>query len=117
MRFIPGVKSCDELREKGWSDFSARLLWENREHPDIAFYFKDRGNGAIRVRPPALARPSISGALRKRVFERDAYRCQQCGDWHDLSVDHVVPVCRGGPTVFENLQTLCMTCNTAKGSK
>lgn len=60
---------------------------------------------------------SIPAGLRKRVLERDAYRCLQCGDHRNLEADHVIPESRGGRTVFENLQTLCKTCNCRKGSR
>lgn len=55
--------------------------------------------------------------LRKQVFERDAYRCKHCGDWHNLELDHIYPASKGGETTFENLQTLCSNCNTKKGAK
>lgn len=58
----------------------------------------------------------IGRSLARRVHERDQYRCQECGDWHELEVDHVLPLARGGPTVLENLQTLCGPCNRAKGA-
>jgi ribosomal protein S14 len=59
----------------------------------------------------------ISPALRKLVLERDAYRCQQCGDHHDLHIDHIYPESKGGPTSAENLQVLCGPCNLRKGAK
>lgn len=55
-------------------------------------------------------------ALRRRVFERDGHQCLACGSTDDLECDHVVPWSRGGKTIFENLQTLCKTCNAAKGT-
>jgi len=54
--------------------------------------------------------------LRIRVFERDHYRCLHCGSWKRLSVDHIIPESKGGPTRFDNLQTLCKSCNSIKGS-
>jgi hypothetical protein len=58
-----------------------------------------------------------SQGLRMKVFERDSFRCLHCGIQKDLSVDHVVPWSRGGPTVIENLQTLCRKCNSRKRDK
>lgn len=55
--------------------------------------------------------------LRKYVLERDMYRCMHCGTHLDLSIDHIIPECDGGPTTLENLQTLCAPCNTKKGTK
>lgn len=59
----------------------------------------------------------IPTALRKIIFERDAYRCQHCSDWHDLTVDHIIPECAGGDLDPRNLQTLCKKCNSRKGTK
>lgn len=57
----------------------------------------------------------IPHPLRRQVFERDAYRCKHCGDWHDLCADHIVPESKGGPTTLANLQCLCRPCNSRKG--
>jgi len=35
----------------------------------------------------------------------------------ELHVDHIQPWSRGGPTVFENLQTLCNSCNLGKSDE
>lgn len=55
--------------------------------------------------------------IRKAVLERDAYRCQQCGDHHDLHVDHIFPESKGGEATLENLQCLCRPCNIKKGAR
>jgi 5-methylcytosine-specific restriction endonuclease McrA len=34
-----------------------------------------------------------------------------------LHVDHIYPWAKGGETVVENLQTLCMTCNIGKSDE
>ena len=62
-------------------------------------------------------RKKVPNKLRKEVFERDEYRCQHCGDWHDLCIDHIYPESKGGPTKLDNLQTLCQKCNTIKGAR
>lgn len=59
----------------------------------------------------------IPGYIRKAVFERDAYRCKKCGDYHDLHADHIFPESRGGEATLDNLQTLCRPCNVRKGAK
>ncbi len=53
-------------------------------------------------------------------MQRDGFRCRACGSSPakrhavSLQVDHVLPWSRGGETIFENLQTLCETCNIGK---
>ena len=59
----------------------------------------------------------IPRTLRIAVFERDAYRCQRCGSWKQLAVDHRKPERLGGLAAMDNLQTLCRTCNLSKGTK
>jgi hypothetical protein len=64
----------------------------------------------------------ISDRLRLRVYWRDGMTCQICGKsrakYRDLEivVDHIFPWSKGGETVFENLQTLCETCNSGKSN-
>lgn len=38
-----------------------------------------------------------------------------CGCKKDLTLDHVVPVSKGGKNTWENLVTACMVCNQKKG--
>jgi hypothetical protein len=61
-------------------------------------------------------RPKISNAKRKRIMERDAYRCRHCNGHIDLSVDHIVPWAAGGGNDDDNLQVLCVPCNRKKGA-
>jgi hypothetical protein len=59
----------------------------------------------------------IARRLSKLVFESDSYRCRICGGWEDLCADHIIPESKGGKTEFLNLQTLCRSCNSRKGTK
>lgn len=55
-------------------------------------------------------------AKRRRIMERDAYRCRHCGDHRNLSIDHIIPRAAGGSNDDSNLQTLCIPCNMEKGA-
>lgn len=61
---------------------------------------------------------SIPARLRQKVFERDGKRCvgfsKPCGRTEGLTVDHILEKSKEGPTVMENLQTLCVICHTEK---
>jgi 5-methylcytosine-specific restriction endonuclease McrA len=66
--------------------------------------------------PSFTQRPAFT---KRNVFLRDEYRCQYClHHFHtrDLSIDHVVPRCKGGHLHWENAVTSCRKCNGRKGS-
>lgn len=54
---------------------------------------------------------------RRAVLARDGYRCQYCGSTRHLTLDHVIPRSKGGPTSWENVVTSCAPCNVRKGAK
>ena len=41
------------------------------------------------------------------------YRCLACGA-DEVTVDHIVPLSKGGSNMIDNLQPLCMSCNCSK---
>ena len=60
--------------------------------------------------------------LRYKILVRDNFSCTQCGASPakdpavELHIDHVIPWSKGGETVYENLQTLCVKCNLGKSN-
>lgn len=60
---------------------------------------------------------TISKEFRRQILERDSYTCQHCGATEDLTIDHIVPVVKGGQTVKDNLRVLCQMCNSRKGTR
>jgi 5-methylcytosine-specific restriction endonuclease McrA len=53
---------------------------------------------------------------RAMIYKRDKNSCQYCGSTRNLTIDHVVPRCRGGDDSWENLVVACSPCNTRKGN-
>lgn len=57
---------------------------------------------------------------RKNVFWRDNYTCQYCANkfsYGNLTMDHVIPKCKGGHRTWTNIVSACHKCNNKKGSK
>jgi len=54
---------------------------------------------------------------RRAVFARDRWECQYCGARANLTVDHVVPRSKGGPSSWDNIVASCAPCNRRKGDK
>lgn len=62
-----------------------------------------------------VERGKVTNKVRFAVYERDGYRCRKCGaQTRDLEIDHIYPISKGGKSNFDNLQTLCHSCNTLK---
>lgn len=65
---------------------------------------------------------SIPENLRRRILERDEYRCRFrvrgriCGR-PATHVDHIVPRRYGGATEEHNLRAACEECNTRAGAE
>jgi hypothetical protein len=80
------------------------------------------GNGVIVVRllrnivvPRRMLRPN-----RRNLLLRDEHCCQYCGIHAappELTIDHVIPVSRGGnPSSWENQVVACKRCNSRKAN-
>jgi 5-methylcytosine-specific restriction endonuclease McrA len=53
---------------------------------------------------------------RRAVFARDNWTCQYCGSRTSLTVDHVIPRSKGGPSSWDNIVASCAPCNRRKGN-
>jgi len=43
--------------------------------------------------------------------------CAKCESEYRLTVDHIIPLSKGGNNELSNLQVLCAECNASKGNK
>jgi len=48
------------------------------------------------------------------IKRKQGFRCAMCGQKKKLSVDHIIPLSRGGSNFPENIQALCISCNVSK---
>lgn len=101
---VPGINVCGPCADRIANAYSKKhsgewLTWPNVSRPTSA----------------AAKKAVISQGLRTKVFERDMYRCLRCGDHTRLCADHITPESKGGEAILENLQTLCLPCNSWKG--
>lgn len=53
----------------------------------------------------------------KAVLALYGTTCLACGSDDPPTIDHVVPISKGGTNTVENVQPLCMDCNNRKGTK
>src|SRR4029079_13134667 len=65
-------------------------------------------------------RREAAGARRMRIYMRDKFRCQYCGEKKSaggLTLDHIFPRSRGGDNSPVNIVTACVSCNNRKGNR
>lgn len=109
-----GTEQC--RREKRWQDNHHHYrknpsATRERDHKRRA---RLRGNTAESVK-------------RRVVFERDGWKCALCGKRvlkdktspHPLSpsIDHIIPISKGGAHSYANVQLAHLSCNVAKGNR
>ncbi|KFK40878.1 hypothetical protein AALP_AA2G054000 [Arabis alpina] len=65
-----------------------------------------------------VKRTRVKNSLsRKSILLRDDYTCQYCSSRENLTIDHVIPISRGGEWTWQNLVAACSRCNSRKGQK
>lgn len=107
------------LRNKDNPSFHARLI--NR----IKKYMKTPKGKALSARHGARRRALLSGAGSnltaaewQMIKAVHLWSCAYCGDdKSNLTMDHVVPLSRGGKHVSGNIVPSCQSCNSRKHNK
>jgi hypothetical protein len=97
-----------EILEHSGLDIKNNQMFDGKKV--AAKYYKD-------LRP----KRSISSRTRHLVFERDKFRCRDCGasatTGATLELDHTIPISKGGSNEISNLRTLCSDCNRGKSDR
>lgn len=58
----------------------------------------------------------LTAAEWLQILDKYEHRCLACGIDGALTIDHVIPVSKGGPNMADNVQPLCGPCNSSKGT-
>jgi len=91
-----------------------RVLHSARESFPVPSVIRRRTYINIRRRREA------SGMKRLRIYMRDKFRCQYCGEKKpasELTLDHILPRSRGGDNSPVNIVTACVPCNNRKSDR
>ena len=74
----------------------------------------------LRVYINVRKRREAASAKRLRIYMRDKFRCQYCGEKKgvgELTLDHILPRSRGGDNSPVNIVTACVPCNNRKAAR
>ena len=111
-------------------------LQEQKRKRDIEYAKTERGK-KVNLRAAAKYRKTEKGVMARKVtkalrrsvsgsFTRDdlvnrfaqyGNKCAHCGSAEHITVDHIVPISRGGTNHIDNIQPLCKSCNSRKGAR
>jgi len=116
---VARVVEPDEFRLYTWTDWAGQV-----PQPDAPCVRAAR----LRLRVPEVVclahydrLPSTAVTFsRRNVAKRDHYTCQYCGaqpGGEAITVDHVVPRSRGGPSNWTNCVAACIPCNARKADR
>ena len=59
----------------------------------------------------------VSKKVREEIYYRDWNACLKCFSEVNITIDHIIPLSKGGTNHKENLQTLCKPCNEEKADR
>ena len=60
---------------------------------------------------------AFDNRMRRYAYELQKHKCKKCGrtfEIEQMEADHITPWSKGGKTVQENCQMLCVDCNRRK---
>lgn len=107
-------KECAKAYAQKWRERNPGywVKWKASNLEKIAAYRQKARQGEYRK----FTKLGLTlAAARLLLARRDV--CAMCGDYpKEFHLDHIIPRSRGGSSRPENLQWLCVPCNTAKGA-
>lgn len=94
---------------------------KNREHYNELQRNWRKTNRATVKRSEAARRKRVEDAVAYSISEKEMRRlydspCFACGTTDNITIDHLIPLSRGGRHSAGNYAPMCMSCNTSKGS-
>lgn len=133
----PGLEAMEGrcLVLNSWMQPHSIMSWQQavtlmyQEKADVLeTYEATVSSPSMTIQLPAVMRLRKEVAMHKKgvkfsrinVLTRDKFTCCYCGNKfksRELNYDHVLPRCQGGKTVWDNIVTSCVRCNSRKGNR
>jgi 5-methylcytosine-specific restriction endonuclease McrA len=69
------------------------------------------------VRRTKLRKNGVYVVSKKELVKLYSSSCIGCGTKDNITIDHIIPIARGGSHSIGNLQPLCLKCNSSKNDR
>ena len=138
---IKEYRAKPEVKER-MKEYGKEYSKEYRAKPEAKERMKEYGK-EYRTKPEVKERQSqrelvrrakggyVSSIDRQLIYERDAYKCAYAGcnkivvvgaphsNPLQATIDHIIPITKGGLSIYSNMITMCRgcNCNTKKASR
>lgn len=126
-------KTCEKLRHKKdyesnkdynieWARKYREENYERRREVEKKSHAKNKE----KYRPAHNARQSVRNKIltekKYLILDKELHKiynspCFNCGSMENQSLDHIIPVSRGGNHSIGNIMTLCLKCNMSKHAR
>lgn len=107
-------------QRKYYPNYRERHLQRNREWRQ-ANLEKARLNSQVRMARYLARKHGAEGTFTTDEWQalRDYYgnKCLACNEQKPLTIDHIIPLSKGGRNDIANVQPLCMGCNSSKWNR
>lgn len=127
------AQTVREKEQRHWKNCAecGKTFFDESKHNQKRYCSSACYNRAYNRRKDAKCRGYKAKGTLTKLYGRDSGRCYICGcscDFEDYqiiegafvvgktypTVEHVIPICRGGDDSWENVRLACHRCNTAK---
>lgn len=103
---------------KGYNAGAKNYRWKGGRTKEEMSFSKNARNRVIkRLKIESLSHTFGEWELLKTQYGHTCPCCKKAEPEIKLTIDHIIPLSKGGSDLIENIQPLCLKCNLRKNTK